>query len=370
MTTDSIEELVVEGETIKKPLPEVNGTAAVPTTNDDSIVSESLLLAELGLRLFPCHSIVPVRNVCDCYGKKRGCAPGKHPRTRSGVKDATTNEAAIRKWWKQWPDANVAIAAGNGLVVIDVDPDRGGLESLAKLEAEYGPLPKDWSVATGGGGQHIYLTTAEDMQFKNLTDWRPGIDIRSEGGYVIAPPSNHVSGNQYTWISRGSKVPPSCPDNFLLALPIKQEQSATVVKEPKPAMQDWYKRKAASSIPDSSNTTTEYPEYTEVMCLLCGNQGWGYEIREAMKAAVELSVPDCLGTRNTKLMELSRRLKGISKVRSVDAETLEPLVRAWHQLAEPKIKDPYPNTWEEWLRIWPSTRTTIDEDSVLHGTCQ
>jgi len=140
---------------------------------------------------------------CEC-GKADCQNPGKHPRTRNGVKDATTHEATIQGWWQQWPTANVGIATGahSGIIVLDIDPRHGGSESLRILEGQYGRLPKTPRATSGGGGEHFYLkhpgvgfTVRNTSRLGHL----PGVDLKGDGGYIVAPPSLHVSGNRYQW---------------------------------------------------------------------------------------------------------------------------------------------------------------------------
>ncbi|MDA1010645.1 MAG: bifunctional DNA primase/polymerase, partial [Chloroflexi bacterium] len=84
--------------------------------------------------------------------------------------------------------------------MLDVDPRHGGDESLADFEAAYGPLPPTPSVLTGGGGQHFWLRAPDGVAISNSTGkLSPGLDIRSDGGYVVAPPSRHASGELYRW---------------------------------------------------------------------------------------------------------------------------------------------------------------------------
>lgn len=85
----------------------------------------------------------------------------------------------------------------SGLAVIDIDPRNGGEDSLAKLEKELGSLPRTMTVRTGGGGEHIYLSLpgGTDVRSGSLGS---GVDSKSDGGYVIAAPSVHVSGRAYT----------------------------------------------------------------------------------------------------------------------------------------------------------------------------
>jgi hypothetical protein len=130
---------------------------------------------------------------------------GKEPITEHGCKDATKDPAKIYAWWLRWPDANVGIATGvvSGVAVLDVDPHKGGDQSFATLVAQYGELPVTPTVATGGDGQHYYFRPAADAQIHNsASTLGPGLDVRADGGYVIAPPSVHPSGQRYRWAAR------------------------------------------------------------------------------------------------------------------------------------------------------------------------
>jgi len=114
------------------------------------------------------------------------------------LKEATTEAAQIRAWWRQWPNANIGIATGNGLLVIDIDPRHGGNETIEDLRSDLGAWPDTVEAITGGNGRHIYL--ASTTVIKNSAGlFGAGVDIRGEGGYVVAPPSNHVSGRVYAW---------------------------------------------------------------------------------------------------------------------------------------------------------------------------
>jgi hypothetical protein len=127
--------------------------------------------------------------------------PGdKRPLTPNGVKDATTDETIIRQWWRRWPDANVGIATGqaSGIGVLDIDPRNGGDESLRDLEARYGPLPETVTALTGGGGAHYYFAVPPGIVVRTRKI-ALGLDLKGDGGYVVAPPSIHPSGRAYQW---------------------------------------------------------------------------------------------------------------------------------------------------------------------------
>ncbi len=170
-----------------------------------SLKDWALSYAERGWPVFPCHSIRDGQ--CSC-GKADCGNAGKHPRTRHAYKDSAIESRIIEKWWSTWPDANIGIATGkvSGLAILDIDPDKGGWDSLKKLEEENGALPKTLTVSTGGGGQHYYFKNPETGFKSTGGALGPGIDTRGKGGYVIAPPSNHRSGSQYEWVEEPGKI--------------------------------------------------------------------------------------------------------------------------------------------------------------------
>ncbi|MBI4581626.1 MAG: DUF3987 domain-containing protein, partial [Planctomycetes bacterium] len=103
-------------------------------------------------------------------------------------------------WWQRWPDANIGIQTGapSGTVTLDIDPRHGGDSSLAALEAKHGELPATVEALTGGGGRHLSFQHPGG-EVRNRTNLLPGIDVRGDGGYVVADPSIHASGIQYRW---------------------------------------------------------------------------------------------------------------------------------------------------------------------------
>jgi hypothetical protein len=126
-------------------------------------------------------------------------AKTKVPLTRHGYKDGTRDATVIRDYWEKWPDANVGIVTGapSGIVVIDIDgPD--GEDSLKALEGIYGPLPPTLEARTGRG-RHLYYKT--NMMRCPTGRLGLGIDFKGDGGFVVAPPSIHDSGQSYAWIN-------------------------------------------------------------------------------------------------------------------------------------------------------------------------
>lgn len=126
------------------------------------------------------------------------CSPNsKVPFARTnGSKDATTDEATIRRWWESAPTANVAIATGtvSGLYVVDVDVPSSEVMPL---------LPTTWTARTRGGGWHYIYATSEPLP--NTNKKAPNAvhgdaDTRGEGGYILVFPSV-IDGAAYSWVN-------------------------------------------------------------------------------------------------------------------------------------------------------------------------
>lgn len=203
----------------------------------------ALELARKGYRVFPLYEIAK-NGACSCRRKECGNA-GKHPRTKNGVKDATSDPKKIRAWWTGHPNANIGIAAGNGLVIVDVDARHGGTQSLIELIGEYGELPDDRLVNTGSpGSKQYHLSTPDSTLIRNLTNVRPGIDLRSDNGYGIAPPSNHKSGGTYKWLSCEGDALPTLPELYLNLFagppkkPAKKRKAEASIDEDAPSLEE------------------------------------------------------------------------------------------------------------------------------------
>jgi len=143
-----------------------------------SLLEDILVLTSTGFRIFPCRE--------------------KRPITKNGFKDASADPEQIKTWWTQYPDAQVGLPTGKNInaFVLDVDlPD--GSASLAALEAKHSPLPPSWQTRTTSGGEHRFYALPADRKIRNsASKLAPGLDVRGEGGYVIAPPSPG-----YVWTS-------------------------------------------------------------------------------------------------------------------------------------------------------------------------
>ncbi len=119
----------------------------------------------------------------------------KRPALTSWLEYQTTpaSEAQIREWWQLMPDANVGLVTGqvSGLIVLDVDGD-DGRQSLGKFE-----LPITLASSTGKGNHYLFRYPGHEI--RNFARKLPGLDLRGDGGYIVAPPSIHPSGRRYEW---------------------------------------------------------------------------------------------------------------------------------------------------------------------------
>lgn len=171
------------------------------------LLAAALVYASRGCYVLPLHNAIHMRDRWRCSCGTRACeSPGKHPRTNNGLHDATTDPVTIRSWWRRWPLANIGIACGpSGFIVIDVDPRHGGDASFEALRSELGASTFDTLThQTGGGGTHYIFRALHELVEKigshtnALGPDFPGIDVKAGGGYIVAPPSQHISGRQYS----------------------------------------------------------------------------------------------------------------------------------------------------------------------------
>lgn len=156
--------------------------------------------AKQGLEVFPVFRIRE-DGTCSC-GHARCDSPGKHPILSNGVRGASSKIELVRDRWGLHPMANIGIHT-NGLAVLDVDGEAGIASLDAICSRHHGArdlLLRSPMVRTGGGGLHFFFRNNPDGSVRNKVKFLPGLDIRSEGGYVVAPPSNHVSGKRYEWV--------------------------------------------------------------------------------------------------------------------------------------------------------------------------
>jgi len=154
----------------------------------------------LGWPVFPCRSHAE-EHVDQATGEIITLGE-KTPLTPNGFKGATRFPRIIERWWSDWPEAAVGLPTGEktGFFALDIDNKPGGANGfdwLAEMEAEHGPLPDTARVTSPNGGLHIYFKYV--VGTRNRGALGAGVDIRSEGGYVLAAGSTMANGRSYKW---------------------------------------------------------------------------------------------------------------------------------------------------------------------------
>jgi putative DNA primase/helicase len=158
--------------------------------------------ASLGLAVFPLHRPVDRGGRLRCSCGKMDCgSPAKHPvghLAPHGLRDASRDANILARWFEgeNW-NIGIVTGAASGVVVLDIDPRHGGDGALGELEAIHGALPPTWRFFTGGGGEHILFRHPGAIVKNSVGRIGPGIDMRGDGGYIVAPPSLHMSGHPY-----------------------------------------------------------------------------------------------------------------------------------------------------------------------------
>jgi putative DNA primase/helicase len=172
----------------------VEGSITSQSINSQN-VRTALFYASRGWRVIPIFYIKDGGCSCEqyhCY------SPGKHPMLNQWNHRATIREEVIKSWWGYEPLANVAIVTGKDSNIWSLDVDGSeGKETMRKLVQKHGDLPPTFYWETGGGGYQILFKYPEDIPMKNKVGIFPSVDVRGDDGYVLAPPSNHISGNPY-----------------------------------------------------------------------------------------------------------------------------------------------------------------------------
>lgn len=194
-------------------------------TEHDPMLDVALYYHEKGIPVFPCRA---------CEGEELDRRTGefisigaKTPLTSNGFKGATLNERIVRGFWERNPSAIVGIPTGEklGAWVLDVDMHQDehgntidGFAALSALEKQYGPLPKTATVRTAGGGEHRYFRHVAGV--RNRGALGAGLDVRGDGGYVIAAGSVLSDSRSYTWVDHDGDGLPDIADapDWLLEL--------------------------------------------------------------------------------------------------------------------------------------------------------
>lgn len=311
----------------------MNGNGKVQT-----IAEYAAWYASRGWPVFPVHSVSG--GACTCRkGLKCDCK-GKHPRTPNGVKGASKDPGTVRGWWQKWPGANIGVACGeaSGLVVLDVDKDHGGAATIQRLQGDLGELPRGPIAETGGGGWHC-LFKHPGHPVPNRVGRGAGLDVRADGGYVVAPPSMHASGRIYRWsVFPGDEPLPELPAPWL-----EWFFGSCYTGQAPSVAQDTHR--TVSTTQDVCRTTKNWPQQVATNSLL----------DTLIQKAIQETLPQKPGARHGSLFEFIRALHALGLQDRQPSECVVWLKR-WYELAKPNIvnagfADCYSDFAESWDKV-------------------
>ncbi len=178
--------------------PDYDTTAHTHNTSTSQL-HEALACAARGWPVFPCWPTRP-GGICTC-NQSGGCKhAGKHPLTPNGCNDATCDVDQIRRWWRQWPDANVAVSlepAG----LVDIAPDSpAALERFRSLG-----LPRTVTFESGSGAGHQHHLYQRPGACPTTRICHSGDFDLMAAGYALLPPSRNGVG-AYHWLVTPDEV--------------------------------------------------------------------------------------------------------------------------------------------------------------------
>jgi hypothetical protein len=201
-------------------------TAAAPSDftapADKGNIGVALACAKAGLPIFP----------ASCTYNEAKTKWEKEPHVKGWQKLATTDAKQLRAWWAEWPNAVPGIELKcAGLIVIDADRHGGpdGVGNLAALVAKHVALPGHPIAKTAGDGEHHYFRQWPGEKFGNSPGGLrgTGIDVRGEGGWVVAPGAMRSDGKR--WMAAGLTTAYAAN-----SIPILPDWIAAMIRQQKP----------------------------------------------------------------------------------------------------------------------------------------
>lgn len=245
--------------------PNLDSRVSYPDSTPDLLLSAALHYARKGI------PILPVR-----IWRDEGGRLNKKPCIRKWPTRATTNEKQLRRWWGKWPEAQPAFPTGKRSGIMVVDEDREGALAEAGIE-----LPRTTAVRTGSGNRQYYLHHVEGVR-NSAGKLAPDVDIRGEGGYAVAVPSQGVWGC-YEWLERAPVA--GCPDDLA-------EKMRNLRRRPEPGRgasslsSDRLTSLGNSPIPEGQRNDTLFFRTLD-------RRGQGFDHAQALAAALEDNASLC-----------------------------------------------------------------------------
>ena len=279
----------------------------------------------------------------------------KKPLTANGFKDATTDPAKIEEWWAIHPNANVGIATGDmsgGLVAIDMDidkeKDKDGYHSFLKwCDDNFLILPDSWLSITGRGGYHLFFKSLFPVPSK--IGWLEDVDIRANGGYIVAPPSIHPNGTRYQWEQEPSEYDLITTDDidveFIMNSVLVSNKSNTeplkVPEEIPEGHRDEFMFKLACKYQAMGMSDSEMEAALKVANNeRCKPPLSDKEIRQKLKQAQKYAKGDLVSISDHSATVAKRKTFG--KIRKIEEEVTE------HDLDMPSLEE-FEERHKEWL---------------------
>jgi putative DNA primase/helicase len=284
---------------------------------------EALALAQQGYAVFPLtpRDKVPLKD-------------------SNGCKDATADVDQVQRLWSATPNANIGIATGapSRVVVLDIDGPEGE-ERLRALELEFGALPETLQASTSRG-RHLYFRDPGDLR-NSASQLGKKLDIRADGGYVVAPPSIHPDGSIYQW---ASSLPPADAPDWLI----------TKLRAPK---------RRANPVAANDNGIPE-GQRNSMLASLAGtlrHKGIeGESLERVLQETNETSCDPPLGPR-----EVSRIADSISRYPAEQNFACTDLGNSQRFIALHGNSLRYVPLWKKWV-IWNGARWCVDDKLHVH----
>lgn len=192
-------------------------------------LNTALSYLDRGWPVFPCRHADETTDKFDPETGEVEVLKVKTPLTANGFKAATKFRHIIERWWRDNPDAMIGVPTGEKIQawVLDIDVKHNGHETLEQLEQEYGALPPTLSATTASGGKHFYFRHVAGV--RNRGNLGAGIDVRGDGGYVVAPGSVTAAGGRYEW---DNSLPIADAPQWLLDLVVRRHEPTATILAP------------------------------------------------------------------------------------------------------------------------------------------